>query len=170
MKLRLAALALLAVLALPAPAAAHVSTRAPLVHEIDHLRKKTNRLRALLGREPFRTSFRYRTAESRAVRLAARALWRTRLQRARVLKPAPGSLWARLAECESLGNWRYNGTLVFDGGLQFHPGTWTRYRLPGYPRYAYAATPVQQIQVALRVLADEGWNAWPACSARLGLR
>ena len=170
MKVRLAALALLIVLALPAPAGAHVSTRAPLIHEIDHLRRETNRLRLLLGREPLRTSFHYRTVESREARLAARALWRKRLQRARVLKPAPGSLWARLAQCESVGNWRYNGAHVFDGGLQFHPGTWTRYRLPGYPRHAYAATPVQQIQVALRVLADEGWNAWPVCSARLGLR
>jgi hypothetical protein len=29
---------------------------------------------------------------------------------------------------------------------------------------------VQQIIVAERVLAKQGWNAWPECSRKLGLR
>ena len=35
--------------------------------------------------------------------------------------------------------------------------------------YAYQASREQQITVAERVLASQGWGAWPACSAKLGL-
>ena len=97
-------------------------------------------------------------------------MWKARRDDARNLLPKPGSTWARLAECESGGDWNYNGSDVFDGGLQFHPDTWSSYRLRAYPRYAWQATPRQQITVAERVLHDQGWAAWPACSAALGLR
>jgi hypothetical protein len=79
-------------------------------------------------------------------------------------------VWGALASCESGQDWSYNGGSGFDGGLQFHPGTWSSYRLPGYPAYAYQASAAQQIAVAERVLADQGWLAWPACSLKLGLR
>ena len=81
-----------------------------------------------------------------------------------------GSVWDRLAQCESNGDWDYNGASGFDGGLQFHPDTWTAYKPADYPAYAYEATRAQQILVAERVLAAQGWGAWPACSAELGLR
>ncbi|MDX1658758.1 MAG: transglycosylase family protein [Nitriliruptorales bacterium] len=81
-----------------------------------------------------------------------------------------GSVWDRLAQCESNGDWDYNGSSGFDGGLQFHPDTWTAYKPADYPAYAYQATRAQQILVAERVLAAQGWGAWPACSAKLGLR
>jgi hypothetical protein len=42
--------------------------------------------------------------------------------------------------------------------------------MPGYPEVAWQATRVQQIQVGRRVLAEQGWQAWPVCSRRLGLR
>lgn len=79
-------------------------------------------------------------------------------------------VWDRLAACESGGDWNYNGPSGFDGGVQFHPGTWSAYRRHGEPAYAYQATREQQITVAERVLAAQGWGAWPACSQRMGLR
>ena len=35
---------------------------------------------------------------------------------------------------------------------------------------AYLASREQQIVVAERVLASQGWGAWPGCSSKLGLR
>ena len=32
------------------------------------------------------------------------------------------------------------------------------------------ATKLEQIHIAQRVLVSQGWEAWPACSAKLGLR
>lgn len=88
-----------------------------------------------------------------------------------VNKPAPGdgSVWDRLAACESGGRWNYNGPSGFDGGLQFLPSTWTAYKPSGYPTYAWQASKEQQIEVASRVQASQGWKAWPACSAKLGI-
>ena len=80
------------------------------------------------------------------------------------------SVWDRLADCESGGDWSYNGSSGFDGGVQFHPGTWSAYRQDGEPAYAYQATREQQIAIAERVLAAQGWTAWPACARELGLR
>jgi hypothetical protein len=79
--------------------------------------------------------------------------------------PAPSSSadWQAIAACESGGNWSIDST--YDGGLQFHPQTWLAYRLPGYPAYAYLASPAQQIAVAERVLAAQGPGAWPNCFA-----
>lgn len=90
-----------------------------------------------------------------------------RLRARRFVVPEP---WRSLAACESGGRWDYNGDSGFDGGLQHHPSTWSAYRLPGYPPFAYLATPEQQVTVARRVLAAQGWGAWPACSRKLGLR
>jgi hypothetical protein len=35
-----------------------------------------------------------------------------------------GSVWDKLAQCESTGNWAINTGNGFSGGLQFTPGTW----------------------------------------------
>jgi hypothetical protein len=80
---------------------------------------------------------------------------------------APAPTWDRLAQCESNGNWAANTRNGFSGGLQFTPSTWRAY---GGHGDAHTATRAQQITVAERVLADQGWAAWPACSAKLGLR
>jgi hypothetical protein len=97
-------------------------------------------------------------------------------------EPEPQRLvWDRLADCES-GSWTGDGGFVegsatwtatagmFEGGLQFHPNTWDGYKDPGMPGAAYDASREQQIAVAERVLADQGWVAWPVCSRKLGLR
>ena len=77
-----------------------------------------------------------------------------------------GSAWDRLAQCESGGNWAINTGNGFQGGLQFTPGTWHAFGGVGTPM---GATREQQIAVAERVLAEQGWGAWPACSRKLGL-
>jgi len=81
----------------------------------------------------------------------------------------PRSVWDDLAECESNGTWHIN-TGTYDGGLQFLPATWNAYGGREYAQYAWQATREQQIEIAERVLNDVGWQAWPACSRRLGLR
>lgn len=78
-------------------------------------------------------------------------------------------VWQRLAACESDGRWHYDGPSGFDGGLQFHPGTWSAYAPADYPAYAHQATPAQQIAVAREVRAAQGWGAWPRCARELGL-
>lgn len=82
---------------------------------------------------------------------------------------APDSDWDRLANCESGGNWAINTGNGYHGGLQFSPSTWRAYGGGEFAPFAYQATREQQIAVAERTLAGQGWGAWPACSSKLGL-
>jgi LysM repeat protein len=81
--------------------------------------------------------------------------------------PASGGVWDRLAQCESGGNWGINTGNGYSGGLQFAQGTWAA---NGGSGSAHNASRAEQIRVAERVRASQGWGAWPACSAKLGLR
>ena len=77
------------------------------------------------------------------------------------------SVWDRLAQCESGGNWAINTGNGYYGGLQFSLGTWRAYGGPGYPHTASRET---QIAIATKVRdAAGGYGAWPGCSAKLGL-
>ena len=78
-----------------------------------------------------------------------------------------GSVWDRLAQCESGGNWSTNTGNGFYGGLQFTQSSWHAAGGSGSPQHASRS---EQIRVAERVRASQGWGAWPACSSRLGLR
>jgi nucleoid-associated protein YgaU len=80
---------------------------------------------------------------------------------------APDSAWDKLAQCESGGNWNINTGNGYYGGLQFNLGTWRAFGGSGMPNQASKA---QQIAVAERILAAQGWNAWPSCSRKMGLR
>ena len=82
---------------------------------------------------------------------------------------APDSDWDRLAQCEAGGNWGINTGNGYHGGLQFSPSTWAAYGGTQYAPTANLATREQQIAIAERTLAGQGWGAWPACSAKLGL-
>jgi hypothetical protein len=97
-----------------------------------------------------------------------------RIQRIGTREVRTGSVWDALARCESRGRWdavRYvNAELSYYGGLQFAPRTWNAFRPANFPAVASEATREQQILVAERVLAAQGWGAWPSCSRRLGLR
>ncbi|WP_345311017.1 transglycosylase family protein [Kocuria gwangalliensis] len=79
---------------------------------------------------------------------------------------APVSTWDALAECESGGNWGTSTGNGFSGGLQFTPSTWAAFGGSGDPS---SASKSEQIRVAENVQAGQGWGAWPACSAKLGL-
>ncbi|MFP5334090.1 MAG: transglycosylase family protein [Actinomycetes bacterium] len=80
---------------------------------------------------------------------------------------ASGSVWDRLAQCESGGNWSINTGNGYYGGLQFSLQTWRAYGGTGYP---HENSREQQIAIAERVLDGQGWGAWPSCSSKLGLR
>lgn len=100
-------------------------------------------------------------------------------------------IWDPLADCESgdridgevvpgTARWHIGATDpelderpswssgIYDGGLQFHPDTWTAYRDDDMPLVAGDASREQQIEVGQRVQASQGWEAWPHCSAELG--
>ena len=82
---------------------------------------------------------------------------------------ANGSVWDALAQCESGGDWHIDTGNGYSGGLQFHPQTWTAHGGGQYAPTAGQASREQQIAVAEKVQASQGWGAWPACSASLGL-
>ena len=93
------------------------------------------------------------------------------------------AVWDRVADCES-GDWDADGVPqpdtarwdyglefdhgdIFQGGLNFHPDTWESFREPGMPAHAGEATRVQEIEIAERVLEEQGWQAWPVCSGMM---
>ncbi len=82
---------------------------------------------------------------------------------------ADGSVWDRVAQCESGGRWHINTGNGFYGGLQFAQGTWAGYGGLRYASRADLASRSQQIAIAQRVLSGQGPGAWPVCSVRAGL-
>ena len=81
---------------------------------------------------------------------------------------ASGStVWDRLAQCESGGNWAINTGNGYYGGLQFSLSTWRAYGGPGYPHQQSRET---QIAIATKLRdANGGYGAWPSCAQKLGL-
>jgi nucleoid-associated protein YgaU len=82
---------------------------------------------------------------------------------------AAGSVWDRVAACESGGNWSINTGNGYYGGLQFSSSTWRGYGGGQFASRADLATKSEQITVAQRVLKGQGPGAWPVCSVRAGL-
>lgn len=80
---------------------------------------------------------------------------------------ASGSVWDRLAQCEAGGNWSINTGNGYYGGLQFTISSWQAVGGSGLPS---DASREEQIQRGEMLLAKQGWGAWPACTAKLGLR
>ena len=78
-----------------------------------------------------------------------------------------GSVWDRLAKCESGGNWSINTGNGYYGGLQFSLSSWRGVGGSGYPHQASRA---EQIKRAEILKSRGGWGHWPACSKKLGLR
>jgi resuscitation-promoting factor RpfB len=77
------------------------------------------------------------------------------------------SVWDRLAQCESGGNWAINTGNGYYGGLQFSLGTWQAYGGSGLPSNASRET---QIAIATKLRdASGGYGAWPGCARALGL-
>ena len=76
------------------------------------------------------------------------------------------SVWTELAQCESGGNWAIDTGNGYYGGLQFTLSSWQSVGGSGYPNQASES---EQISRAQMLQAKQGWGAWPACSAKLGL-
>jgi len=73
-----------------------------------------------------------------------------------VAEAAPSDrVWDRLAKCESSGNWQINTGNGYYGGLQFSRSTWKAFGGSGMP---HRASKGEQIRVAKKVLAKQGWR------------
>ena len=81
---------------------------------------------------------------------------------------ATDATWDRLAQCESSGRWDINTGNGYYGGLQFYQPTWASFGGGAYAARADLATREEQIAIAEKVLARQGWGAWPACTKKLG--
>jgi hypothetical protein len=80
------------------------------------------------------------------------------------------SVWDRLAQCESGGNWQINTGNGYYGGLQIGLPFWRAYGGREFAVFPHQATREEQIIVAERGRdAAGGYRPWPACSRRLGL-
>src|SRR6478609_7590027 len=76
---------------------------------------------------------------------------------------APDSTWDAVAQCESSGNWSINTGNGYYGGLQFSQSTWNAFGGQQYASRADLATRDEQIAIAEKTLAGQGWGAW-ACA------
>lgn len=94
----------------------------------------------------------------------------TPFRASRYLSRPAASIWQRLAQCESGGRWNANTGNGFFGGTQTAQSTWVSFGGLRFAPRADLASKTQQITVNERILAVQGWAAWPACSALLGLR
>ena len=79
---------------------------------------------------------------------------------------AGGSVWDQLAQCEAGGNWSINTGNGFYGGLQFTLSSWQAAGGSGMPNEASREEQIARGQI---LQSRQGWGAWPACSAKLGL-
>lgn len=82
---------------------------------------------------------------------------------------AEATTWDRVADCESGGMWSADLGNGYYGGLQFSPELWQRFGGTAYAPRADLASRSQQIQVAEKVLAEQGPQAWPSCAPISGL-
>ena len=78
--------------------------------------------------------------------------------------------WDEVAACESGGDWSINTGNGYHGGLQFSGQTWRAFGGGKYAPTADQASRAQQIDIAKKVQAQQGWGAWPACTSKLGIR
>ena len=76
-------------------------------------------------------------------------------------------VWDQIAQCESGGKWNTSTGNGYSGGLQFSPSTWRAY---GGKGNAHQASRAEQISVAKKVQAAQGWGAWPSCSKKAGVK
>lgn len=80
--------------------------------------------------------------------------------------PSDGSVWDRIAACESGGNWAINTGNGFYGGLQFTLSSWAAVGGSGLPSNASRE---EQIMRGQMLQARQGWGAWPVCSVKAGV-
>lgn len=81
-------------------------------------------------------------------------------------KVSNNSRWDAIAACESGGNWSTNTGNGYYGGIQFSQSSWVGAGGSAYAPRADLATKDQQIAVAEKLRAVQGWGAWPVCGRR----
>ena len=76
---------------------------------------------------------------------------------------ASGSVWDKIAQCESGGNWQINTGNGYYGGLQFSAPTW---QSVGGSGLASDHTREEQIKRATILQQRSGWGQWGCAGAR----
>ena len=76
---------------------------------------------------------------------------------------ASNSVWDKIAQCESGGNWQINTGNGYYGGLQFSAATWRSVGGPGLP---HEHSREVQIKYAKILQARSGWGQWGCADAR----
>ncbi|MEY9991901.1 hypothetical protein ABIE67_003933 [Streptomyces sp. V4I8] len=82
---------------------------------------------------------------------------------------ADGTVWDKVAECESGGSWSANDGTGQYGGLQLTQEDWEKYGGLDYASRPDLASRSQQIAVAQDILADQGTRPWGTCAVLNGL-
>ncbi|MFI6008516.1 transglycosylase family protein [Streptomyces sp. NPDC051243] len=82
---------------------------------------------------------------------------------------ADGSVWDKVADCESGGSWSADTGNGRYGGLQLTQEDWDKYGGLDYAASPDLASRSQQIAVAQKILADRGVGAWRTCGLLSGL-
>ncbi|MCH8564215.1 SH3 domain-containing protein [Nesterenkonia sp. LB17] len=77
------------------------------------------------------------------------------------------SVWDKLAQCESTGDWKIDSGNGYYGGVQFGVQSWKAVGGTGFP---HQASKEEQIKRAYMLWKKQGWNAWPHCTSQLGLK
>lgn len=128
--------------------------------------RRTNVLRKKMGQKPYI----YRYGAEKHLNKRNYYVWRWWYVHAKTLNRYRAYVklmndavnrWMPTAICESGARWTLNG--LYDGGIQFDPGTWRANKPPGYPAYAYQATPLQQVTVGEITAAGAHNDPWPNC-------
>lgn len=102
---------------------------------------------------------------------AARAKVRARVTTLPLAGLDMGDAWYRLRMCESGNTYERNSGNGYYGAYQFNISTWRGYAPDGYGDVRPdLAPPAVQDQAALALYNKRGWQPWPACSRKLGLR
>ncbi|MDB1087214.1 transglycosylase family protein [Streptomyces sp. ACA25] len=82
---------------------------------------------------------------------------------------ATGETWDAVATCESDGAWSADTGNGYYGGLQLPLSLWEEFGGKEFADRPDLASRSQQIEVAERILAEQGLRAFPSCSLGTGL-
>ena len=87
----------------------------------------------------------------------------TQIEKRGTQSTPPDSVWDKIAQCESGGNWHINTGNGYYGGLQFSAATWHSVGGPGLPHQHSREV---QIKYAKILQARSGWGQWGCAHAR----
>lgn len=125
-----------------------------------------------VGRWTVRTDVKFvdpKTKKVKSVYLTNRFSVKTKAAPAAKISASRAGVWAKVAKCESGGNWKISTGNGYYGGLQFSASTWRAYGGGKHASMAHRATKEQQIAIAEKVVRGQGPGAWPHCGRKAGL-